>query len=59
MKGYRTLAFNSVIAVGAVLQAADWVQIVPAQYVPVVVAAVGAANLFLRMITNTPVGNKQ
>lgn len=58
MKGWRTLGFNIVVAVGGVLVAFDWVTVVPNQYLGWVGFGVAVLNMGLRAITNTPVGQK-
>lgn len=59
MQGFRTLAFNALLIVaGALLPwiaGIDWTQYVSPQWALVIV---GAANIGLRMITTTPVGQK-
>jgi len=60
MQGYRTLAANAVvIALGALLPwvaGMDWTQYVSPQTAMLIV---GAANIGLRLITKTAVGEKQ
>ena len=60
MQGYRTLAANAaLIVLGALLPwvaGLDWTQYVSPQ---VAMLIVGAANIGLRLITTTPVGEKQ
>ena len=59
MKGYRTLALNGALVVGtAVLTwvaGVDWTQYVSASTAVIVT---GAANLVLRIVTTTPVGER-
>lgn len=61
LKGWRTVIANLIIAlcgVLAYLQTAGLEQFLPAKYAwaPIAIAAV---NIFLRVITNTPVGQKE
>ncbi len=57
MKGYRTLALNGALVVGAALlnwaAGVDW-----SQYVSPTLAVVvaGAVNIGLRFVTTTPIG---
>ena len=59
MKGYKTLAFNGLVAVGgaALTYAAgvDWTQYVSPQTAIIIVTV---ANMVLRLMTSTPVGQK-
>lgn len=54
LKGWKTVIFNVIITGLAALQAADLVDIVPEAYIPFVLAAVGAINVYLRTLTTTP-----
>lgn len=59
MKGYRTLIVNGIVVIGTA--ALTWVVGVNwTEYVSPTIAMVivGAANIGLRLITNTPVGEK-
>lgn len=58
MKGWRTIIFNLLVAIFGALEAFRWIDIVPAEWVPIVIAAVGLINVWLRKVTNTPVGKK-
>jgi len=58
MKGWKTLVFNGALALVGVAEAFNWVEIIPQDYVPIVLACIGLANIILRAITNTPVGSK-
>ena len=60
MKGYRTLALNGALVVGAALL--NWAAGVNwAEYVSPTVAVVltGAVNIALRFVTTTPVGQAE
>lgn len=59
MKGWRTLAIMGAIALVGILQQADWATLVPPQYVGLALAIVGGLGAALRIITTTPVGEKQ
>jgi hypothetical protein len=58
MKGWKTIAFNSVVALVGVLAATNWVDVVPDTYVGPIVAAIGFINMWLRTKTDTPMGAK-
>lgn len=57
MKGWRTLGLAVIVAVGGVLQGADWTTIVSDPQTAGWIAA-GIATVFgiLRMFTNTAIG---
>lgn len=57
-QGWRSLGIMAAVAVVGILQQADWVHLVPPQYAGLALAVVGAAGMFLRVITTTPVGVK-
>lgn len=56
MKGYRTIAFNAVIALVGVAQSVDWVSILGSERAGVALALVALANMVLRKATDSPVG---
>ncbi len=56
MKGYRTLAFNLLVAAGGVIVAFDWSSVLPPQYVGYAAIAIGVVNMGLRAITDTKLG---
>lgn len=59
MKGYKTiLAAIAVIVMGA-LEQFDVTSIIPDQYDGLALAVVGLVMAGLRLITSTPVGNKE
>jgi hypothetical protein len=58
MKGWRTLAFNLLIAVGGVIVTFDWGSVLPAEYVGPAAIVVGLIGAGLRAVTTTPVGTK-
>lgn len=66
-KGYRTLIFNGVAAVGAALMAAlpvivevlsmpELAALIPSEWASWYALAVALGNMWLRSITTTPVG---
>jgi len=59
MKGYRTLMFGALIAALGFMQGFDWVTIIPAGWEAFVVAGIGALMMYLRKITDTPVGKTE
>jgi hypothetical protein len=58
MKGYKTLGFALIVAVGGVLQTFDWATVVPQDktWSGVVMIAIGAGIAALRAVTTTPIG---
>ena len=56
IKGYRTLAFNAVIAAVGLAQSLDWGTLLGAEHAGIALAAVSLANMLLRASTNGPVG---
>jgi hypothetical protein len=58
LKGWRTILFNSAVAVVGVLATVSWPDMIPPQYAGAVVAAIGFLNMYLRSVTNTPAGQK-
>ena len=56
MKGWRTLAFNILAAIFALLETSDLTNLVPDQYLPGVIIGISVINVVLRVITTTPVG---
>lgn len=59
LKGWKTLLFNTGVAVIGVLMAFDWTSMFDVDTAGKVVAAVGVVNLVLRYLTNTPVGKSK
>ena len=58
MTGWRTIIFGSALAGVGVLQTANWGDVLPAQYIGPVTAAIGFIAIWLRSVTKTPVGVK-
>lgn len=58
MKGYKTLVYGAVLAALGSMQAFDWVTVVPEGYVGIVLAVIGAGVVWLRAVTDTPIGTK-
>ena len=54
--GWKTVIINLAIVIFGALVAFDWASISPA-YAGMIVAAIGAINVWLRTQTNTPVGS--
>lgn len=59
LKGYRTLAFNSLVAILGVAQTFDWTTVLGSSTAGMVVTGIGVAGMVLRTVTDTPVGNSQ
>ena len=58
LTGWKTVVVNLAIVVFGALVAFDWASISPA-YAGIIVAAIGAINVWLRTQTNTPVGSSE
>lgn len=56
MKGWRTIAFNVLSVTVPVVSLMEWRDIFPPAYLPAWMLFVALANVFLRMVTTTPVG---
>ena len=59
MKGWRTLLVASIVALIGVLEAFNWADVIPDNIEPYVLPFTGVIFGFLRMITNTAVGQKE
>jgi hypothetical protein len=59
IKGYRTVAFNALAAIFAAAEAGELTHLVPDGYQWVFIAVVSIVNIYLRSITNTPLGKPQ
>lgn len=61
MKGWKTLAFALVVAIGGVVQTFDWTSVIPQDqtWSGMAMIGVGAVIAALRMVTNTSVGKSQ
>ena len=53
LKGYKTVIFNTVVAVAGLAQLTDLVQLIAPEYLPAVTLAVAVANVILRWGTDT------
>lgn len=58
MKGWRTLGLNFAIAGFGVLEATDWTAVLGNEKAGWALTAIGVANMVLRTVTSTPVGQK-
>lgn len=58
LKGYKTILFNLVAAVVPILELTELKEFIPENYLPVYMLVVAVGNLFLRMVTTTPVGKR-
>ena len=57
-KGWRTLVFNILSAAVPVVSLTEWWDVFPPSYLPYWMLAVAVANVVLRMMTTTPVGQR-
>lgn len=55
LKGYRTVAIGAVMAALGFLETVSWIDIVPAGYEGIVMAALGGVMMYLRSLTTTPI----
>ncbi len=55
VKGYKTLILNVAIAAVGVMMTFEWVSVMPAAWIGLTLAALGALNVYLRSITTTAV----
>jgi len=58
MKGWRTIGMNLAVAGFGVLEAADWTSILGNDKAGWTLTAIGVANVLLRTVTTTPVGQR-
>lgn len=59
MKGWRTLGLNAAVTLLGMAQTTDWTDVLGSNAsAGWVVTGVGIANMLLRSITTTPVGQK-
>lgn len=54
MKGFKTLAASAAITIVGLVQQSGAVDLIPANYQGVSIAAIGLLMAGLRMVTNTP-----
>lgn len=59
MKGWRTILFNAVSSIVPILSLTEWHGLIPAEWLPYWLLFVAVANLWLRVITTTPVGKSE
>jgi hypothetical protein len=55
LKGYKTLVFGMAIAALGAVNAAGLAEVVPPQYVGLVMTVVGIVIVYLRTVTNTAI----
>lgn len=55
LKGWKTILLNVLVLVAGLTQTSGIMTIVPEQYMPYAIAAVGVANVILRLVTTTAV----
>lgn len=58
MKGFRTLTVNGVVGAIAIANSLDWVSFMGDKRGSLIIAGLSFANMVLRYVTNTPVGQK-
>ena len=57
MRGYRTMAFNTGLAIWGVIETADWGFLEPEYKGPLLIA-IGIVGAILRVMTTSPVGKQ-
>jgi hypothetical protein len=58
LKGYRTVIFNTAVFVASLAEYIDLINVVSPEATPLIVLLIALANLILRFMTDTPVGQK-
>lgn len=59
MKGWRTVLINLAIAIGGVIVATNWADVLPPSYaMTVTTILIPLVNIIMRAITTTPIGSK-
>lgn len=58
MKGWRTIVFNVLAAIVPVLELTELRAVIPADWLPWYMLGVVLANMALRYVTTTPVGQR-
>lgn len=56
LKGYRTLLVNVAMAIMPILEMSEILDVLPQEYEAPYALFIAVANLYLRSITNTPMG---
>jgi hypothetical protein len=59
LKGYKTLVFGMAIAALGAVKASGLAEIVPPEYVGLVMTVVGIVIVYLRSVTNTAITKSQ
>ena len=59
LKGYKTIIFGMLIAALGAVQATDLAQVVPNEWIGIVMSAIGGMIMVLRALTDTSVGSSE
>ena len=59
LKGYKTLLINSLTVVAGILEGKHSIDVIPPDWQAYTVVALALINILLRLMTNTPVGQKK
>lgn len=59
LKGWRTIIFGAAIAALGAIQAADIAQVIPNEWVGVVMSVIGAVIMILRSMTDSSIGKSE
>lgn len=57
LKGWKTTIFNIAVILAGLAEYIDLINMIAPEYTPLVLLVVGVANLVLRYLTDTPIGN--
>ncbi len=58
MRGYRTILVNLLLTVLPILELTELINVLPPEWLPWYALGMALANMLLRSITTTPVGQK-
>ena len=56
IKGWRTVSFNILATILPLISVTEWKEVLPDSWLPYYVLIVTIGNVYLRMITNTKLG---
>lgn len=59
IKGWRTVALNILAMVVPIISATEWLNVLPKEWLPYYALGLALLNIFLRGVTNTPVGKSK
>lgn len=59
MKGWRMVVFNVMTTAVPLISLTEWHSVFPVEYLPYWMLFVALANVYLRILTTTPVGQQE